>query len=166
VRNPRVTVEEREEAAEAALADACKLLEPLKTKPALSRAIVSWGDPDADPRDKYEAAIEFVIALLEQPEADDLLGAQASIVRESILPALRLGHPPRGHGPRSTLLRDRCIATVVTIICQRHGLDPYSNPEGKHENNGCAVVAKALARLEIELAKKTIERIYAEHKQT
>jgi hypothetical protein len=164
VRNSRVTVEEREEAAEAALTDACKMLRPL-AKPARSWAIVIWGDPDADPRDKYEAAIEYVIALLEQPAADGLLGAQASTVRESILPALRLGCPPRGHGPRNTLARDRYIAVVVTAMCRGHGLDPYRNPISEHKNSGCAVVARALARLGIRLTEKTVERIYAEHRQ-
>jgi hypothetical protein len=141
------------------------MLRPL-TKSARSRAIVIWGDPDTDPRDKYEAAIEYVIALLEQPEADELLGAQASTVRKFILPALRLGRPPRGHGPRNVLMRDRCIATVVTTICQRYGLDPYRNAEDKHDNNGCAIVARALTRLGIGLAETTVERIYAEHKQS
>jgi hypothetical protein len=64
VRKPRVTVEEREEVAEAALADACEMLWPL-TDPARTWAIIHWGDPDADPRDKYEAAVEYVIALLD-----------------------------------------------------------------------------------------------------
>jgi hypothetical protein len=181
VRNPRVSAEEREKAAEAAFADACERLKPL-TKPTLSWAIISWGDPKTDPRDKYEAAIEYVIALLDpalptnsaqaetydsraQHAADELLGAQASIVRKFILPALRLGRPPRGHGPRNTLARDRYIAGVVTTICRQHKLDPYRNPISEHDHNGCAIVAKALARLGIELTEKTVERIYAEHRQ-
>jgi hypothetical protein len=160
-----MTTEEREEAAEAALTDACEMLRPL-TKPARSRAIVIWGDPDTDPRDKYEAAIEFVIALLEQPAADGLLGAQASTVRENVLPALRLGRSPKQKGPRSILMRDRCIAAVVTTICQQYELKPYRNPENKHENNGCSVVAKALTRLGIKkMTDRGVMRIYSKYKQ-
>jgi hypothetical protein len=55
---------------------------------------------------------------------------------------------------------------VVTTICQRHGLNPYRNPESKHECNGCAVVAKTLKRLELRpTTEKAVERIYAKHKQ-
>jgi hypothetical protein len=178
VHDPHVTTKERDEAAEAAIAEAYKLLRPL-AKPARSRAIINWNDPDInwndpnywddpdapDPRDLCEAAIEHVIALLEQPAAGELWGAQASIVRKNVLSALRLARPPKRKGPRGILLRDRCIAAVVTTICQRHGLKPYRNPTSKHTCNGCSVVANALNRLEIRITEKSIMRIYAEHKQ-
>jgi hypothetical protein len=171
-----IITEEREEAA---FAEACKLLQPLK-KPARSWGVVSWTDPDAaDPRDIYEAAVEFVIALLDpaipagsaQAEtydsrarraADEFLGAHASIVRKVVLPALRLGRLPKRKGPRGNLLRDRWIAAVVTTI----GLNPYRNPESKHTCNGCSVVAKALDHLGLRpTTEKAVERIYAKHKQ-
>jgi hypothetical protein len=174
-----IITEEREEAA---FAEACKLLQPLK-KPARSWGVVSWTDPDAaDPRDIYEAAVGFVIALLDpaiptssaqaetydsraRQAADEFLGAHASIVRKVILPALRLGRPPKKSGPRSILMRDRLIATVVTTICQQYRLKPYRNPQSKHECNGCAVVAAALKRLVLRpTAEKAVERIYAKHK--
>jgi len=165
-----------------------KLLRPL-AEHAGSWAVISWNDPDAsDPRDVYEAAIAYVTALLDPappppPEAKDymdriktydsraqyladaLLGAHALIVRKVILPALRLGRPPKRKGPRSILLRKRWIAAVVTTVCQRHGLDPYRNPASKHTRNGCSVVAEALNRLGIGLAEKTVAAIYGEHKQ-
>jgi len=182
VRDPDAITEKR---VEAAIAEACELLRPL-TKPALSWSIVHWNDPPAsnDPRDEFEAAVEFVIALLDpatptssaqaehydsqaQLAADEFLGARASIVRKVILPALRLGHPPKRRGPRrgGNLLRDRWIAAVVTTICKRHGLDPYRNPASEHTHNGCSVVAEALKRLGIGLAEKTVAGIYAAHKQ-
>jgi len=179
MRDSHVTTKERDEAA---IAEACELLRPL-TKSARSWSIVNWNEPDAsDPRDVYEAAIALVIALLDpatptssaqaqtydsraQYLADALLGAHALIVRKVILPALRLGRPPKRKGPRSILLRKRWIAAVVTTVCQRHGLDPYRNPASKHTRSGCSVVAEALNRLGIGLAEKTVAAIYGEHKQ-
>jgi hypothetical protein len=174
VRNPRLTSEEREEAAEAAVEEACKLLRPL-TKPARSWGIVNWSDPDAanDPRDEFEAAIEFVIALLDPADsrarqaADEFLGAHspiaAPIVRKVVLPALRLGRLPKQKGPHGLLLRDRWIAAVVTTICQRYGLRPYRNQANKREYNGCAIVAKALGRLGINITEETVRQIYMRH---
>jgi hypothetical protein len=125
-----------EEREEAALAEAYKLLRPL-TKPARSWGIVSWTDPDAaDPRDLYEAAREYVIALLDpnpadsraRQAADEFLDAHspiaAPIVRKVVLPALRLGRLPKKKGPHGILLRDRCIAAVVTTICRQYRLNP------------------------------------------
>jgi len=195
VRDPHATTEKRE----AAIAEAKKLLRPL-TKHAGSWAVVSWNDPDAsDPRDVYKAAIAYLTALLDpapppppeaadyteriktydrqaQHAADEFLDAQAVIVRKVVLPALReLGRLPTGESPHrrgSNLLRDRYIATVVTTICQQFELDPYRNPASEHGCNGCAIVAEALNRLEIELAKpgiklaeRTVMTIYAKHKQ-
>jgi hypothetical protein len=163
VRDPHAITEKRE----AAIAEATKLLRPLV--PARSWAIVSWNDPDAsDPRDVYEAAVGFVIALLEQQAADELLGVHAPIVRKIVLPKLReLGRPPRGKGRRrgSNLFRDRLIAAVVAFICQQFELDPYRNPLSEHRCNGCAVVTEALDRLGIPLAEKTVETIYGKHGQ-
>lgn len=162
MRNPRLTSEEREEAAEAAVEEACKLLRPL-TKPARSWGIVNWSDPDAanDPRDEFEAAIEFVIALLDPADsrarqaADEFLGAHspiaAPIVRKVVLPALRLGRLPKQ------------IAAVVTTICQRYGLRPYRNQANKREYNGCAIVAKTLGRLGINITEETVRQIYMRH---
>jgi hypothetical protein len=175
-----LTAKERE----AAIADACKLLRPL-TKPVRSWSVVHW-DPDVfvshDPRDVFEAAVEFVIALLDpaiptsttqaetydsraQHAADELLGVHASIVRKVVLPALRTGRPPKRKGPRSKLLWYRWVAAVVTTICQQHKLDPYRNPASEHTCNGCSVVSEALKRLKIGLAEKTVAAIYAEHRQ-
>src|SRR5262245_60311865 len=122
MRDPHVTSKEAAIAEackrkEAAITEACKLLRPL-TKPARSRSAISWNDPDAsnDPRDKFEAAVEFVIALLDpatpttsaqaetydraqQYLADEVLGPHASIVRTVVLPTLRLGRPPKRKGP-------------------------------------------------------------------
>jgi hypothetical protein len=159
-----VITEEREEAA---LAEAYKLLEPL-TKPVRSWAIVSWSSDAAnDPRDEYEAAIDFVTVLLEQlleqPDADELLSTFAPVMR-AILPVLRRG-PPKRKGRRSNLTRDRCIAAVVTTICRQHQLGPYRNPLSRHEHNGCAIVAKALQRLEINMTEETVRQIYMRHKQ-
>jgi hypothetical protein len=195
MRDPRVTTRERDEAA---IVEACELLRPL-TNPARSRSVVNWDDPDAsnDPRDVFEAAVEFVIALLDpatptndtpaetyirsldepnvvergtdraQYLADELLGAQALIVRSAVLPALRLGRLPKRKGPRhaGNLLRDRWIAAVVETICQRHGLDPYRNPLSEHRCNGFAVVAAALKRLGIRLAETSVAAIYERHRQ-
>lgn len=63
VRDPDAITEKR---VEAAIAEACELLRPLTT-PARSRSVVNWDDPDAsnDPRNLFEAAVEFVIALLD-----------------------------------------------------------------------------------------------------
>jgi hypothetical protein len=83
MRDPHVTTKERDEAA---IEEACKLLRPLTT-PARSRSVVNWDDPDAsnDPRDLFEAAVEFVIALLDpdppstgQPETYDSQAQQAA----------------------------------------------------------------------------------------
>jgi hypothetical protein len=183
VRNTRVTVEEREKAEEAAIADACERLRPL-TEPARAWAIISWGDPDADPRDKYEAAVEYVIALLDpakptssaqtetydsraQHAADTLLGAHASIVRKFVLPALRLGRVPERKGPRSRLLRNRYIAAVVTAISQQYGLGRYhSGGTNKHACDACTIVAEAAKRLGIKnLTRKTVMEIYKRHRQ-
>jgi hypothetical protein len=183
VRNPTANTDAKREAS---IADACKLLEPL-TKPARSWSVVSWNEPDAsDPRDVFECAVEFVIALLDpapppppnsdqaktydiqaQQAADEFLGVHASIVRKVVLPALRLGRPPKRKGPRrgGNLLRYRWIAAVVTIICQRHDLDPYRNPLSEHRCNGFSVVAEALTRLEIGLDEDTVRTIYEKHKQ-
>jgi hypothetical protein len=169
-----VITEEREEAA---LAEAYKLLEPL-TKPVRSWAVVSWHNPNPakDPRDLYEAAVEYLIALLDPASdsraADEFLGADAPIVRKAVLPALRLGRPPKHKGRHGNLLRDRWIAAVVTTICQRHRLNPYRNPyrsstatPASEHSNGCAVVAEALDRLGIRLAERSVERIYMKHGQ-
>src|SRR5262249_5448259 len=180
MRNPHVTTKERHEAA---IAEAMELLRPL-TKPARSWSIVNWNEPDAsDPRDVFEGAGGFVIALLApapptssaQAEtydsrakylADELLGPAAPIVRKVVLPALRLGRLPKRKGRRGdSLLRKRWIAAVVATICQRHGLNPYRNPESKHAHNGCSVVAEALKRLGIGPAEKTVAAIYGKHKQ-
>jgi hypothetical protein len=185
MRDPHVTTE----AHEAAVAEAYELLRPL-TKPARSWSIINWNDAhaDNDPRDEFQAAVEFVIALLDpakpkssaqaetydsraQHLADELLGAHASIVRKVILPALRLGRMPKQKGQRrgGHLLRDRWIAAVVTTICQQHGLNPYRNPESNHTYNGFSVVAEALKRLGIRLgvglAEKSVEKIYTKHRQ-
>jgi hypothetical protein len=177
---------------EAAIEEAMKLLRPL-AEHAGSWAVISWNDPDAsDPRDVYEAAIAYVTALLDPappppPEAkdymdriktydsraqylaDELLGAQAVIVRKVVLPALReLGRLPTGESPHrrgGKLLRDRWIAAVVTTVCQRFELDPYRNPASAHECNGCAIVAEVLKRLEIGLEEKTVATIYGQHRQ-
>jgi hypothetical protein len=155
------------------------MLWPL-TDPARTWAIIHWGDPDADPRDKYEAAVEYVIALLDpakptssaqtetydsraQHAADELLGTHASIVRKFVLPALRLGRKPERKGRRRRPLRDPYIATVVTIICERHKLKPYRNQANKREHNGCAIVAKALGRLRIDMTEETVRQIYMRH---
>jgi hypothetical protein len=172
-----VTASGPEKATEAAIAEACVRLR-LLAEPARSRSIISWHDPDAvnDPRDIYEAAIEYVIALLDPASdsraADEFLGADAPIVRKAVLPALRLGRLPKHKGPHGNLLRDRWIAAVVTTICQRHGLNPYRNPyrsstatPASEHSNGCAVVAEALDRLGIRLAERSVERIYMKHGQ-
>jgi hypothetical protein len=89
VHDPHVTTKECDEATEAAIAEACVRLR-LLAEPARSRSVVSWNDPNAaDPRDLYEAAVEFVIALLMDKTADEFLGADAPIVRKAVLPALR-----------------------------------------------------------------------------
>ena len=98
MRDAHVTTKERDEEA---IKEACELLRPL-TKPALSWSIVHWNDPPAsnDPRDEFETAVEFVIALLDpavptssaqaetydsqaQLAADEFLGVHASIVRKA-----------------------------------------------------------------------------------
>jgi hypothetical protein len=145
-------------------------------------------DPGAsDPRDLFEGAVGYVIALLDpapkpadpdqaktydpraQQAADEFLGTQARIVREVVLPALRLGRPPKGKGQRrdGNLLRDRWIAAVVADICQRHGLKPYRNqyPANKHTYNGCSVVAEVLNELKIDLGEKTVREIYGKHRR-
>src|SRR5262249_54933200 len=188
MRDPRVTTEARE----AAVAEACKLLEPL-TKPARSWSIVNWNqagsDRRASRRDLHDAAVEFVIALLDpakpkndaqaekydngaqQRAADALLGDHAPIVRKVVLPALRLPPPPKRKGDRAPkrgprgILWYRLVAAVVTTICERHRLDPYRNPESKHTHNGCSVVAEALKRLAIRLSESSVERIYMKHRQ-
>jgi hypothetical protein len=182
VRDPTADIAVEQKRIEDAVAEACELLRPL-AKPARSRSVINWNDPDApnDPRDKFEAAAEFVIALLDpaiptssaqeetydrraQHAADEFLGVHASIVRKVVLPALRLGRPPKRKGPRGNLLWNRWIAAVVTTICRRHGLKPYRNPTSKHAC-GCSVVAEALDRLGMGLSEKSVARIYAEHGQ-
>jgi hypothetical protein len=197
VRNPRVTAEEREKAAKAALVDAYKLLKPLAEP--VSWAVVSWHDPNQakDPRDLYEAAIGYIIALLDpaipsssaQAEtydsrarrgADEFLDTYSliptSIVRKAILPALRLGLPPKKSSSqsssRSLLLRDRRIAAVVTKICEWHGLNPYRNEAYRNEAPlserpccGCSIVAEALNQLGIKMTELSVKRIYMRHKQ-
>jgi hypothetical protein len=184
-----------EEHRKAAVEDARKLLQPLTEH---TRApVINWNDPGAsDPRDLFECAVEYVIALLDpapppeakthdrraqlaaktydpraQQAADEFLGIQAPIVREVILPALRLGLTPPGKGPRrgGLLLRDRWIAAVVTIICQRHRLRPYENRyriSPRHRCSGCAIVAEALYGLGISLDESSIREIYTRHKRT
>jgi hypothetical protein len=149
--------DEREKAAEAAVAEVCKGL-ALLAKPGSSWAIVGWNDPIAasDPRDEYEAAIEYVIALLQQQPASALI--------ERRIAALRLGRPPKRKGRRSNLLRDRGIAGMVTTICQRHGFNPYRNQENKHEHNGCAIVSKGLRKLGIDMTEENVRQIYMRHK--
>jgi hypothetical protein len=116
---------------ETAIAEACELLRPL-TKPGYSGSIVNWqiegeqgNDGRTSRRDLHDAAVEFVIALLDpatpkperskQPEtgvetydggvqrraADALLGDLAPIVRGVVLPALRLPPPPERKGSRA-----------------------------------------------------------------
>jgi hypothetical protein len=178
VRKP--IAEDREEAV---IAEACKRLQLLAkpVRPVCSWGIVSWSDAANDPRDIYEAAVEFVIALLDPPPkptdpaqaktydsraqqaADELLGAQASIVREVILPALRLGRPPKRRGPRSVLGRDRIIAGVVIAIRQDHGISLDRNPSSKHGRNAYAIVSEALSRLgdlSLCLSEARVRRIY------
>src|SRR5262249_60796887 len=103
-------------------------------------------------------------------------GRRGALFGRVLLAALRgLGRLPRGEGAHRrgcNFLRDRSIATVVTTICQQFELDPYRNPASEHGCNGCAIVAEALNRLEIELAKpgiklaeRTVMTIYAEHKR-
>src|SRR5262245_40536341 len=123
--NPHVTTKERDEAA---LLDAIKLLRPLAPlwPRGVSWSVVSWNEPDAsEPRDVFEAAVGYVIARLDpatptswdqaktydpqaQQAADEFLGIHASIVRKAVLPALRLGAPPKQKGPRrgGNLFRD------------------------------------------------------------
>jgi hypothetical protein len=134
MRDPRVTTE----AHAAAVAEAVELLRPL-TKPGYPWSIVNWNqiedeqgnDRRISRRDLHDAAVEFVIALLDpdtpkperskQPEtgvetydggvqrrvADALLGVIAPaewlgpIVRKVILPALRLPPPPKRKGKRA-----------------------------------------------------------------
>jgi len=164
-----VAAKGRDKIAKAAVEEACRLLRRLAkpVRPVRSWAIVSWSSDAAnDPRDEYEAAIDFVTVLLEQlleqPDADELLSTFAPVVR-AVLPVLRRG-PPKRKGRRSNLTRDRCIAAVVTTICQRYGLRPYRNQENKREYNGCAIVAKALGRLGIKLTEETVRQIYMRHK--
>jgi hypothetical protein len=171
VRNPRVTVEEREKVVEAALADAYERLKPLAGPP-LSWAVVSWNNPDSnDPRDAFEAAVEFVIALLDpgvgRRAADEFLGDLAPIVRKVVLPSLRFGRPPKKSGSRSLFLRDLWITAVVTTICKDHKLNPYRNEESLSERPccGCSVVAEALNRLGIKMTELSVKRIYMKHKQ-
>jgi hypothetical protein len=167
---------------EEAIAEAQKLLQPLTT--ARRWSVVNWNDPDAsnDPRDEFEAAVEFVIALLDPalPEssdqlktydggvqrraADELLGDLAPIVRKVVLPALRLGRLPKRKGQRSLLVRHRWIAVVVETICQRYGRDPQRNPLSKHRHNGCAIIAEALKRLGVGLDEETVKTIYLNHR--
>jgi len=176
-----VTTEERDEAA---IAEAKELLRPL-TKVG---SIVNWHDPASnDPRDEYQAAVDYVTALLDPPPiptnpkqaetydpraqraADEFLGTHASIVRKAVLPALRLGRPPKRKGRHGGLLRDRWIAAVVEAVCTRHKLRPYRNPHpNPHRNRaacGCSIVAEALDQLGIGLSEKSVMRIYAKHKQ-
>ena len=182
MRDPDAITEKR---IEAAIADAVRLLRPLAPlwPRGLSWTVVSWNEPDAsDSRDLFEAAVEFVIALLDpatptssaraktydpqaQQAADEFLGVHASIVRKVVLPALRLGRPPERKGPRrgGKLLRDRWIAAVVVTVCQRHKLHPYRNPLSE-PHSGCAIVAEALKRLGIELVESSVEEIYRKHK--
>jgi hypothetical protein len=175
VRNPHVTDEEREKAAEAALAEAHKLLGP-PAGPPLSWAVVNWDNPDSnDPRDAFESAVEFVIALLDpgvgRRAADEFLNDLAPIVRKAILPSLRLGLPPKKSrsqsSSRSLLLRDRRIAAVVTIICEQYRLNPTRNEAslGERPCCGCSIVAEALNRLGIKMTEGSVERIYAKYKQ-
>lgn len=176
-----VTTKERDETAEAAVEEACRLLRPLAGPP-LSWAVVSLNNPGSnDPRDLYEAAVEFVIALLnpdfiqERRGADEFLDTYslipASIVRKVILPALRLGLPPKKSksqsGSRSLLLRDRWIATVVTTISKQHKLKPYRNEASLSERRccGCSVVAEALGQLGVPMSEGSVKRIYMKHKQ-
>jgi hypothetical protein len=187
VRNPTANADAKREAA---IAEACKLLEPL-TKPARSWSIVNWNQAGSDRRtsrrDLHDAAVEFLIALLDpappddiQPEtydprpqqaADEFLGVIAPIVRKAVLPALRLPPPPKRKGrrapkrkgPPGILVRDRWIAAVVAKLCEEHKLDPYRNPLSEHRCNGCSVVAEALKRLGIGLSESSVRQIYAKH---
>ena len=181
MRDPHAITEER---IEAAIDDAVELLRPL-AKPARSWSIVSWNEPDgSDPRDAFEAAVEFVIALLDPPlptrseqaktydwrerqAVEKFLGVRAPIVQKVILPALRLGCPPEQRGPRrgGKLLRDRWIAAVIPIVCQRHDLDPYRNRLSEHRSNGIWVITEALHRLGIDLAETSVAAIYEKHRQ-
>src|SRR5262245_53837725 len=109
MRDPHAITEERIEAATKEAVGLLRPLAPLWPR-GVSWSIVNWNEPDAsDPRDMYEAAVEFVIALLDptrrptnskraetyderaQQAADEFLGVHASIVRKVVLPALRLG---------------------------------------------------------------------------
>jgi hypothetical protein len=190
VRKTRAITEERRKAA---VKDARKLLKPLAEAYARLGSVVTWNDSGAsDPRDLFECAVEYVIALLDpapppeakthdrraqlaaktydpraQQAADEFLGIQAPIVREVVLPALRLGRLPKGKGRRrgGNLLRDRWIAAVVATICQRHGLSPYKNEASKHTCNGCSIVVEALNELGIDLDEKTVKGIYMKHRR-
>src|SRR5262245_40301236 len=103
---------------EAIIEDARRRLQALKKS---ARATINWNDPEAsDPRDRYEASIEFVIGLLNFSEADPFLDSMGltSIVRKGVLPALRLGRPPKKQGRRGADVRYRQIAAVVSAVCR------------------------------------------------
>jgi hypothetical protein len=180
----------------AAIADAYELLRSL-TKPGYSWSIVNWkqiedgqgNDRKPSRRDLHDAAVEYVIALLDpakpknsdqaktydngaqQRAADELLGVDAPIVRKVVLPALRLRAPPGRKGSRAPkrkgprgIFAKRYIAAVVKTICQRYKRDPHRNPLSKHRHNGCAIVAEALNQLEIGLTESSVRQIYGKHR--
>jgi hypothetical protein len=190
MRDPTANTDIAEKKREAAIEEARERLRPLTTM--RSWSIVNWDQAGSERRksrrELHDAAVEFLIALLDpakpknsaqaetydnrtQRAADELLGVHASIVRKVVLPALRLPPPPKRKGrrapkrkgPPGTLLRNRLIAAVVTIICKKYDLDPYRNPESKHTHNGCAVVAEALKRLGIGLSESSVRQICAKH---
>jgi hypothetical protein len=132
---------------EAAIRDACKLLRPL-TKPVRSRAVVHWNDPvpSKDPRDVFEAAVEFVIALLDpaiptgsaqaektydtraRQAADELLGIHASLVRRTLHSGLGVRQSGKG----------RAVSSFGIA-----GLPPWSRPSA----NGMTLTRIAILRV-------------------
>jgi hypothetical protein len=105
----------------------------------------------------FDGALALMESVLNDPAADNLLGALAAPVRDVAIPMLRTGRPSKRPRPgRPDLVRNRVIAETVEYIRRRYGFEESRNPGSTHES-ACSIVTKALRQLKVRRLLETPE---------
>jgi len=158
----------------AAITEARGLLFPLR--------IVSWSNPNNDPRIEFEAAVSFMDALLgELAQAgtqtqvqilatgetkvlsqEDIIRSGIGFARKRVIPVLRQrGRPPKRQqrGRPAESFRDCLISETVKQIGQKYGFSRTRSP-GTTDRECCtSIVSTALRQLGIKLSENRINTI-------